>query len=95
MREEYIKKILEKLQERYPQSKITLNYTNWYELLIATILAAQCTDKRVNIVTEKLFVKYKTLKDYGVQKGASVYSNGILYFGDGFDNFYALFPVPI
>ncbi len=65
MREEYIKKILEKLQERYPQSKITLNYTNWYELLIATILAAQCTDKRVNIVTEKLFVKYKTLKDYG------------------------------
>lgn len=48
----------------YPDAKAELNYTNPLELLIATILSAQCTDVRVNIVTKDLFKKYKTPEDY-------------------------------
>lgn len=58
------KKILSLLKKHYPNSKSVLNYKNPFELLVATILSAQCTDERVNIVTEKLFKKYKTPKDY-------------------------------
>ena len=43
---------------------MALNYSNNWELLVAVVLSAQCTDKMVNIVTEKLFVKYPTLDDY-------------------------------
>ena len=58
------KKIITILRGLYPSSKIELNYkTNW-ELLVAVILSAQCTDKRVNEVTKTLFKKYKTLNDY-------------------------------
>ena len=56
--------INDKLKELYPDTKIALNYSNTWELLVAVILSAQCTDKRVNIVTDKLFKKYKTLEDY-------------------------------
>ncbi len=59
-----IKKILTLLKKYYGNPKCALNYTNPFELLVATILSAQCTDERVNIVTEKLFKKYKTVKDY-------------------------------
>ena len=59
-----INKILDKLEETYPDAKCELNYTTPFELLIATILSAQCTDIRVNIVTEKLFKKYNTAKDF-------------------------------
>ena len=59
-----IKKILTLLKKHYPKVKCALNHKNPLELLIATILSAQCTDKRVNIVTEKLFKKYKKVKDY-------------------------------
>lgn len=52
------------LQDLYPHAKIELNFTNEFECLVAVILSAQCTDLRVNIVTEKLFKKYKTLDDY-------------------------------
>ena len=65
------KKIIRILKELYPDSKIELNYkTNW-ELLVAVVLSAQCTDKRVNEVTKTLFKKYKTLDDYvsAKQKG--------------------------
>lgn len=48
-------KLLEKLDESYPNVDCELNYGNVFELLISVILSAQCTDKRVNIVTEKLF----------------------------------------
>ena len=58
------KKILFLLKKYYGNPKCALNYKNPFELLIATILSAQCTDERVNIVTEKLFKKYKTVKDY-------------------------------
>lgn len=55
--------ILTTLRKLYPQLKIALNYTKPYELLVAVILAAQCTDKKVNEVTSTLFVKYPTLHD--------------------------------
>ena len=54
--------ILEKLKENYPDAHCALNYTNAYELLIATILSAQCTDERVNKVTPLLFKKYPNPK---------------------------------
>jgi endonuclease-3 len=57
-------KIVELLEKEHPDAKIALHYTNPLELLIATILSAQCTDARVNIVTEKLFKKYRTAEDY-------------------------------
>jgi endonuclease-3 len=60
----HIMKIIELLEKRYPNPKIAINYTNPHEILVATILSAQCTDKRVNIVTKSLFKKYKTIADY-------------------------------
>jgi len=57
-------KILELLEEEHPDAKIALHYTNPLELLVATILSAQCTDKRVNIVTKTLFKKYRKAEDY-------------------------------
>lgn len=56
--------IIGRLKKLYPNSKILLRYSNLLELLIAVILSAQCTDKKVNEVTEKLFRKYRTLDDY-------------------------------
>ncbi len=56
--------ICEKLYEMYPNASCSLNYTHDYELLIATRLSAQCTDKRVNIVTEELFKKYPDLTSF-------------------------------
>lgn len=56
--------ILELLKIEHQDARIALNYSNPLELLIATILSAQCTDARVNLVTKKLFSKYKTLDDY-------------------------------
>jgi len=57
-------KIIELLEKEYSDAKIALAYTSPLELLVATILSAQCTDKRVNIVTKTLFKKYRTTKDY-------------------------------
>lgn len=56
--------ILNKLSTLYPDVKPQLDFTNPFELLIATILSAQCTDERVNKVTKDLFLKYKTPQDY-------------------------------
>ncbi|MBC6415723.1 MAG: endonuclease III [Bdellovibrionales bacterium] len=63
-----IKKILFLLKKNYPTAHCALNFTNPLELLVATQLSAQCTDKRVNQVTQKLFKKYKTAKDYAQSK---------------------------
>ena len=57
-------KIIELLEKEHPDAKIALQYTNPLELLVATILSAQCTDERVNIVTKTLFEKYKTAENY-------------------------------
>ena len=61
-------KIIELLEKEHPDAKIALQYTNPLELLIATILSAQCTDERVNIVTKTLFEKYRTAEDYANAK---------------------------
>ena len=52
------------LRKLFPSAKIVLKYRNNWELLVAVILSAQCTDKKVNEITEKLFKKYKSLADY-------------------------------
>jgi endonuclease-3 len=57
-------KIIELLEKEYPKAKTALHYTSPLEILIATMLSAQCTDKRVNIVTKSLFKEYKTAEDY-------------------------------
>ena len=59
-----IKKILPLLKKQYSDAKCALKHKNPLELLISTILSAQCTDERVNIVTKKLFKKYKKARDY-------------------------------
>jgi len=59
-----IKQIYPVLEKAYPDARVSLNYKNALQLLISTILAAQCTDERVNIVTKDLFKKYKTANDY-------------------------------
>jgi len=59
-----LKKIIAGLQKTYPNAHCELVHANPLELLIATILSAQCTDKRVNIVTEKLFKKYRSVEDF-------------------------------
>jgi endonuclease-3 len=56
--------LLKALFERYPNPKIALNFSTPLELLVATILSAQATDKKVNEVTERLFKKYRTVRDY-------------------------------
>lgn len=61
---ERIAKILAILEKTYPNSKPALFFRNPLELLIATILSARCTDEQVNLVTAKLFEKYKTAEDY-------------------------------
>jgi endonuclease-3 len=57
-------KITAGLRAVYPEAHCELNFSNALELLIATILSAQCTDKRVNIVTASLFKKYRMAEDY-------------------------------
>ncbi len=52
--------LLEKLEQIYPDAHCALNYKNPWQLLVATILSAQCTDKRVNIVTVELFRTFST-----------------------------------
>jgi len=56
--------VIRRLKRAYPGAKCSLNHSNPFELLIATILSAQCTDERVNIVTADLFRKYHKPEDY-------------------------------
>lgn len=70
LRESKVKKkkraeeIVTRLRALYPDSKCSLSYKSAHELLVATILSAQCTDHRVNIVTKDLFQKYRTPTDF-------------------------------
>ena len=59
-----INEVLNILEQIYPKAATTLNYTTPFELLIATILSAQCTDQRVNIITKNLFASYNKPKDF-------------------------------
>lgn len=62
--QERLLNILELLKAEYPHAKCSLDFSNPLELLVATILSAQCTDERVNQVTKELFPKHPTAKDY-------------------------------
>ncbi|WP_232697836.1 endonuclease III [Brevibacillus daliensis] len=64
MRRLSIRLFLQTLEEMFPDAHCELNHSNPFELTIAVLLSAQCTDKKVNQVTEKLFTKYKTPEDY-------------------------------
>src|SRR5256885_8809233 len=66
------KKIIAGLRKAYPDAHCELNYSNPLELLIATILSAQCTDKRVNLVTADLFKKYRSAADYAAALAAEL-----------------------
>ena len=59
-----IKKIISLMDKEYPEKKSSLKYVNPLQMLVSTILSAQCTDARVNIVTKKLFKDFKTARDY-------------------------------
>jgi len=59
-----IGEIIKRLKKEYPDAHCALVHTNAFELLVATILSAQCTDERVNIVTANLFRKYRVPQDY-------------------------------
>ena len=75
-RKKIINKIIPKLKQLLPDAKIVLEYSNNWELMVAVILSAQCTDKMVNKVTDKLFKKYKTLADY-VKADSKEFENDI------------------
>jgi endonuclease-3 len=62
--EERAPEIIRSLSDTYPDAKVALRFSNPLEMLVATILSAQCTDEKVNEVTETLFAKYRTCEDY-------------------------------
>jgi endonuclease-3 len=66
------RKILDKLERAYPDARIVLAFTTPLELLVATILSAQCTDERVNLVTRSLFRTYRTAEDYATADPAAL-----------------------
>ncbi|HEY3926758.1 MAG TPA: endonuclease III [Candidatus Koribacter sp.] len=63
-----VQEILKRLNDRYPGAKCALVHSNAWELLVATILSAQCTDVRVNMTTPELFRKYPTVQDFAALK---------------------------
>jgi len=66
------RKIIRALKKAYPDAKIALDFGNPLELLVATILSAQCTDERVNMVTPALFKKYPAARDYALAEAATL-----------------------
>lgn len=79
-RRQRIQKILDALDQRYPNVTCALHHNDAWELLVATILSAQCTDVRVNKVTPELFRKYPTMRDFAATNQAElaqdIYSTG-------------------
>lgn len=75
-----LNQILAVLDQMYPNVTCALHHTNPWELLVATILSAQCTDERVNMVTPGLFAKYPTIQDFAAATpealGKDIYSTG-------------------
>lgn len=63
---ERVRKIIDILLKSYPEPKTALEFETPLELLVATILSAQCTDERVNLVTRSLFDKYRSARDYAM-----------------------------
>lgn len=79
-RQERLNAILAHLDAMYPNVTCALHHTNPWELLVATILSAQCTDERVNMVTPALFAKYPAIEDFASvspeELGKDIYSTG-------------------
>lgn len=77
---EQVQAITVELRRLYPEARCSLNFVNPLELLVATQLAAQCTDERVNLVTVQLFRKYRSAVDYAtasqIELEADIYSTG-------------------
>ena len=75
-----LQRILSILDELYPNATCALNHSNAWELLVATILSAQCTDERVNKVTPGLFAKYPSIQDFAAVRpevlAVDIYSTG-------------------
>lgn len=59
-------KILARLKKVYPRIRCAIHFSNPWELLVATMLSAQCTDKRVNLVTPSIFKRYRTVREYAM-----------------------------
>ena len=80
MRKPESKAIVKVLRAQYPKEELALAFKNPLQLLVATILSAQCTDDRVNKVTKNLFKKYKTVQDYAKARQSefekSIHSTG-------------------
>lgn len=74
------KKIIKLLKKNYPNAKCSLDYKTVHQLMVATILSAQCTDERVNATTPALFKKYRSMKNFAESNlkelGADIYSTG-------------------
>ncbi len=68
----YSSQVLKRLKAAYPDAECALNYSSPLQLLVATILSAQCTDARVNLVTKDLFKKYRTAQDFAQAKPAEL-----------------------
>src|SRR5207248_10894855 len=69
---ERVKQLIKAFRKVYPDAHTELDFRNPLQLLVATILSAQCTDKRVNMVTPALFAKYRTAKDYAAASPATL-----------------------
>ncbi|MHC3437657.1 endonuclease III [Natrialbaceae archaeon A-gly3] len=83
-REEQATEVIDRLEAEYPDSTISLRYSNRLELLIAVILSAQCTDERVNTETEHLFEKYDGAEEYATvsQEELAEDLNSITYYNN-------------
>ena len=83
-REAQVAEVLERFYEEYPDSTISLTYSNRLELLIAVILSAQCTDERVNAVCAELFETYETPEEYANAPQAELAEaiNSITYYNN-------------
>ncbi len=75
-----VRKIIALLMKDYPDARCTLDFKSVHQLMVATILSAQCTDERVNIVTKSLFKKYRKVDDYAkvdlAELGRDIYATG-------------------
>jgi len=75
-----MKQVIKRLKKEYPEARCSLNYKTVHQLMVATILSAQCTDERVNMTTPALFKKYRTIKAFAeadlAELGQDIFSTG-------------------
>ncbi len=83
-REDQTEAVIDRLHDEYPDTTISLHFSNRLELLIAVILSAQCTDERVNGETEHLFAKYESAEEYAEadQEALAEDLNSITYYNN-------------